>query len=344
MRATLQQFEPGGDISQWRQGKVGDWDVLGNGFPSPTGLALTIMQGMYAGTAEKEATRDTYHGYIFPEITDRSPGPPRRPTPWPACRTPRGRATPDLGHVPVPVGVRSQGGSRAPAHASTVSRCAPRTPTTSVLRRCVPRRDVTATDNSPAPVHALETQMTTPSSATDTRLPDGVVRDVAEAGRRDALLPAPQVQNHAANLTVLPDGSLGCVWFAGTQEGVPDISVWFSRLARDRTMVEPVQLSDDPTRSEQNPVLYVHEYGNRVAAVDVPARRQSGHRAGHATRVRGRRPNVGRVAYTAAGDRAGGVFVRQPVVALATGRLLLPVFHCVRTGAASGSAIATTAA
>lgn len=69
VRATLRQFEPGGDIAQWRQGRAGDWDVLGNGFPSPTGLALTIMQGMYAGTQEKEKTRDTYHGYLFPEIT-----------------------------------------------------------------------------------------------------------------------------------------------------------------------------------------------------------------------------------------------------------------------------------
>ena len=69
VQATLQQFEPGGDIAQWRQGKAGDWDVLGNGYPSPTGLALTIMQGMYAGTAKKEETRDTYHGYLFPEIT-----------------------------------------------------------------------------------------------------------------------------------------------------------------------------------------------------------------------------------------------------------------------------------
>jgi peptide/nickel transport system substrate-binding protein len=68
VNATLQQFEPGGDIAQWRQGKAGDWDILGNGYPSPTGLALTIMQGMYAGTAEKEATRDSYHGYVFPEV------------------------------------------------------------------------------------------------------------------------------------------------------------------------------------------------------------------------------------------------------------------------------------
>jgi len=70
VRPKLQQFEPGGDISTWRQGKAGDWDVLGNGYPGPTGLGITIMQGMYAGTAEKEATRDTYHGYIFPPITD----------------------------------------------------------------------------------------------------------------------------------------------------------------------------------------------------------------------------------------------------------------------------------
>ena len=68
VRTTLQQFEPGGDIMQWRQGKAGDWDILGNGFPSPTGLAITIMQGMYAGNPEKEQTRDTYHGYMVPEI------------------------------------------------------------------------------------------------------------------------------------------------------------------------------------------------------------------------------------------------------------------------------------
>jgi ABC-type transport system substrate-binding protein len=68
VRTRLQQFEPGGDISTWRRGEAGDWDVLGNGFPNPTGLALTTLQGMYGGTAEKEQTRDTYHGYVFPEV------------------------------------------------------------------------------------------------------------------------------------------------------------------------------------------------------------------------------------------------------------------------------------
>jgi len=70
VKPTLRQFEPGGDISTWRQGRAGDWDVLGNGYASPTGLAVTLLQGMYAGTAKKEETRDSYHGYVFPEITD----------------------------------------------------------------------------------------------------------------------------------------------------------------------------------------------------------------------------------------------------------------------------------
>src|SRR4051794_16396718 len=78
-----------------------------------------------------------------------------------------------------------------------------------------------------------------------------------DKARREAYLPSPCVQNHAANIMPLPGGDLGCVWFGGTQEGIPDISVYFSRLSAggDRWS-EPVRLSDDPTRSEQNPILF----------------------------------------------------------------------------------------
>ncbi|TDD21994.1 ABC transporter substrate-binding protein [Nonomuraea diastatica] len=68
VRCTLRQFEPGGGIAKWRQGRAGDWDLLGNGFSVPTGLAYSALQGMYGGTAEKEKTRDTYHGYVQPEV------------------------------------------------------------------------------------------------------------------------------------------------------------------------------------------------------------------------------------------------------------------------------------
>ncbi|MDV3123672.1 exo-alpha-sialidase [Mycobacterium sp. 21AC1] len=158
---------------------------------------------------------------------------------------------------------------------------------------------------------------------------DGVVRPVTEPGRRDALLPPPHVQNHAANLAVLPDGELACVWFAGTQEGVPDISVWFSRL-RAGVWSRPVQLSDDPTRSEQNPILHVADSGelwllwtSQHAGNQDTARvlRRISTDGGHTWGP----PHV-LLPETA----EGGLFVRQPPVVLPGGRLLLPIFHCVR--------------
>ncbi len=73
-----------------------------------------------------------------------------------------------------------------------------------------------------------------------------------------AMLPSSCPQNHAANILPLHDGSLLCVWFGGTQEGIADISVWCSRLpAGSHIWSEAVKLSDDPTRSEQNPVLFL---------------------------------------------------------------------------------------
>ncbi|MGD6742128.1 ABC transporter substrate-binding protein [Streptomyces sp. BH106] len=68
VRAQLKQFQPGGDILAWRQGRGGDWDVIGNGFPGTTGQALTSLQAMYAGTAEDDKTGDAFMGYVKPHI------------------------------------------------------------------------------------------------------------------------------------------------------------------------------------------------------------------------------------------------------------------------------------
>ena len=166
-------------------------------------------------------------------------------------------------------------------------------------------------------------------STSQVLIDDGVVRRTDESGRRQALLPAPQVQNHAANLAVLPDGSLACVWFAGTQEGVPDISVWFSRLDGD-SWSQPVQLSDDRTRSEQNPVLYVFGSG------EIWLLWTSQHAGNQDTARVLRRISTdggdswGPIHTMLPGTAEGGIFVRQPLVALPSGRLLLPIFHCVR--------------
>jgi len=70
VKVTLKQIPKGGDINTWRRGEAGDWDVLGNGYGNQTGLAITNLQGQYAGTAAKEKTRDTYLGFVFPDVTN----------------------------------------------------------------------------------------------------------------------------------------------------------------------------------------------------------------------------------------------------------------------------------
>jgi len=153
-----------------------------------------------------------------------------------------------------------------------------------------------------------------------------------DAARTETFIPALCVQNHAANLTVLGNGDLACVWFGGTQEGVPDISVQFSRLAQGsgRWSV-PDTLSDDPTRSEQNPLLFpapdgtlwliwtAQISGNQDTAI-VRCRRSGdhGHSWGPIETLFGPRPD-------------GGTFMRQPVVVLENGDWLLPVWVCLTT-------------
>jgi predicted neuraminidase len=171
----------------------------------------------------------------------------------------------------------------------------------------------------------------TTTADTETLRADGVLRPHSQHGRRETLLPPPHIQNHAANLALLPDGALTCVWFSGTQEGVADISVWFSRLDPGAdAWSTPVQLSHDGTRSEQNPVLYVHSDG------EVWLLWTSQHAGNQDTaRVQRRISSDGGRTWGEAhtlvpATDAAGVFIRQPLVALPGGRLLLPIFYCVR--------------
>lgn len=85
---------------------------------------------------------------------------------------------------------------------------------------------------------------------------DGHLRSGAE-GRVEAFLPSPMVQNHAAFLERFDDGTLACLWFGGTLEGKSDISIYASTLRPGAENWSGwIRLSDDPDRSEQNPVLW----------------------------------------------------------------------------------------
>lgn len=156
---------------------------------------------------------------------------------------------------------------------------------------------------------------------------DGRLRPHAQAGRQDAFLPSPAVQNHAANLALLPDGSLACVWFGGTMEGMSDISIWMSVLAPGADQWSAAQqVSADPERSEQNPVLFnapdgrvwllhTSQPGGRQDECEIKARvsEDGGHSFGAPRRI---------------GDFRG-VFIRQPMLLGPDGQWLLPGFHCV---------------
>jgi predicted neuraminidase len=167
------------------------------------------------------------------------------------------------------------------------------------------------------------------SSATTPRDPRAALEQSA-VERTEGFLPAPTVQCHAANLVLLQDGSLGCAWFGGTQEGLSDIAIWFSRLDADGSWTTPVKVSGDATRSEQNPVPFTvgtDELRLFYTAQNAGEQDTAEIRLG-TSRDGGRSWAPGR---TRVPVRDGvGVFVRQPPVVLDDGRLLLPVFYCPR--------------
>ncbi|RRZ92226.1 exo-alpha-sialidase [Erwinia sp. 198] len=155
----------------------------------------------------------------------------------------------------------------------------------------------------------------------------GLVQRTDNASRlRSAMLPSPCPQNHAANLLPLPDGDLLCVWFGGTQEGIADISIWCSRLAKNsERWSEPQKLSDDSSRSEQNPVLFLAP--DNVLWLLWTAQK-SGNQDTAIVRFRQSRDfgkSWGPIATLL--DKPG-TFIRQPIVVLANGNWLLPVFYC----------------
>jgi predicted neuraminidase len=179
------------------------------------------------------------------------------------------------------------------------------------------------------------TPSTTHNTDYSTITPDGTLRKAD--GADFAYLPAPTVQSHAANLLTLPDGRLGCVWFGGTQEGVPDISIWFSAVEPGSSQWSAaVQLSDDSTRSEQNPILFTTPAlsGQGAALWLLYTAQKAGNQDTAEVRRRistdsGR--TWGPVETLFPANETGGVFVRQLPVVLPSGRWIIPIFRCITT-------------
>ena len=147
-----------------------------------------------------------------------------------------------------------------------------------------------------------------------------------DASRLIADIPSPCVQNHAANLMPLPNGDIACVWFGGSQEGKSDIYVYFSRLPKgEACWTEAVRLSDDPARSEQNPVLFPAPDGKLWLFYTA---QKSGNQDTAIIRCRVSEDNGQTWGPIGVLFDKAGTFVRQPAVILDNGDWMVPVFYC----------------
>lgn len=171
---------------------------------------------------------------------------------------------------------------------------------------------------------------------------DGVIRPSEnDSHMLTAMLPSSCPQNHAANILPLPDGALMCVWFAGTQEGIADISVWGSRLpAGGMQWSDAVKLSHDDTRSEQNPVLFLAP--DNVLWLLWTAQ-ISGNQDTAIVRYR-KSDDLGQTWGEIATllDKPG-TFIRQPITCLITATGCCPSFIAVPNPAKNGSAMMISA-
>lgn len=148
-----------------------------------------------------------------------------------------------------------------------------------------------------------------------------------DSNRQVADLQSLCVQAHAANLMVLHDETLACVWFGGSMEGKSDISVFMSQLnSESDTWSTPVQLSHDPERSEQNPVLFPAPNGELWL---LHTAQQSGNQDTAIVRRRISKDNG--MSWGATEQMNGlalGTFIRQPIHVHTDGAWLLPTFDC----------------
>lgn len=148
-------------------------------------------------------------------------------------------------------------------------------------------------------------------------------------GRAEAFLASPVVHNHAAFLQWLPDGTLACAWFGGTLEGRSDIFIHIATLApRAESWSEADRVSEDPDRSEQNPVIFADPASGALGLFHTA--QPGGRQEACVVRFRPleRAPDGIRSGEPRTLDLAAGTFVRAQVTIRDDGAWMLPLFLC----------------
>ncbi len=163
--------------------------------------------------------------------------------------------------------------------------------------------------------------------------PDGQIYINDNMGTVEAMLPTGGYQTaHAPTILEMPNGDLLLAWFAGSFEGGTDINIICSRLPKGADKwEEPVTVSNDPERSDQNPSLFLGPDGAAWAMY---------------TSQLGRKPGVDNMQFTSqvrlqkSFDNGKtwsdyetifpeeGTFARQPIQILSNGRWIYGNWIC----------------
>lgn len=108
--------------------------------------------------------------------------------------------------------------------------------------------------------------------------PNGKIYYNSEMNILESFLPTGGYKTaHAPAMEELPNGDLVCCWFGGTYEGSADIRIICSRLEKGtKEWTEPVDISYDSTRSEQNPSLFYAPDNSLWAMYTAQLDRQAG--------------------------------------------------------------------
>lgn len=171
--------------------------------------------------------------------------------------------------------------------------------------------------------------------------PDGAMYVNEDMGTVEAMLPTGGFKTaHAPALLELENGDLLCAWFAGSFEGSADIKVICSRLPKGADAWEqPVQISYDPKRSEQNPSLFAGPDGAVWAMYTAQLDRVPGKDNMQFTSVVRRQKSFDGGKTWSKYDTVfpkEGTFCRQPIQILSSGRWIFGNWICTDSGGLAG--------
>jgi predicted neuraminidase len=174
-------------------------------------------------------------------------------------------------------------------------------------------------------------------------------RSPADEHRIEAFIPPMGRENHAANMVELPNGDLLCVWFSGSEEGRSDVRIVMSRLSSGGAQwSRAVVLSEDPSRSEQNPMLFLAPKGKLWLFYTAQETRECSKAEWSRRVTAGEAEGSYAMQWTAVircrvsddnGATWGAVqtfsskpssFCRQPMLVLSNGDWLFPMYYSVR--------------